>query len=109
MAFDIATKAIAKGQHHEVTPIQEAFFYMPLMHDEKLVSQIAAVALYEALVARCASESDEAKFAIASLDFCKRHLENILQFGRFPARNAILDRESTTEEIELLKENPSGF
>jgi uncharacterized protein (DUF924 family) len=109
MAVDVAVNAIAKGQHHEVTSTQRPFFYLPLMHDERLISQVAALALYESLVSQCEPDSEDAKFAGASMRFCKLHLDVILRFGRFPARNVILGRESTTEEIEFLRQNPSGF
>ncbi len=42
-------------------------------------------------------------------DYALRHRELIARFGRIPHRNAILGRESTVEEIELLKQPGSSF
>jgi uncharacterized protein (DUF924 family) len=42
-------------------------------------------------------------------DFELKHKIIIDRFGRFPHRNAILGRASTTEEIELLKQPGSSF
>jgi uncharacterized protein (DUF924 family) len=109
MARDIAVNAIAKGQHREVATMQETFFHLPLSHDERLISQIATVALFESMLLRCQANSEDTKFAEASLGAGKSHLEVIRRFGRFPGRNAVLDRESTPEELEFLKEHPFGL
>ncbi|KAF8858713.1 DUF924-domain-containing protein [Acephala macrosclerotiorum] len=108
MAFDIATKSIAKGFHHEVSNIQETFFFMPLMHSETLIGQIAGIGMFESLHARCENPeiAEKAKMSVA---FAERHKNCILRFGRFPSRNEILGRISTPEEIEYLKEHPHGF
>ena len=39
----------------------------------------------------------------------ERHKAVIDHFGRYPHRNAILNRQSTPEELAFLKANPSGF
>ena len=109
MAHDFAVTALAKGQHAELSPLQQIFFYLPLVHDEKLLSQVAGVALSEAMFAKFKSDAENAKFAESSLVSAKKHLDVILRFGRFPARNAALGRESTPEEIEFLKEHPFGL
>lgn len=106
MAVSIASEAIAKGVDKEVSTFQQPFFYLPLMHDERLISQIASTALYEGLVKRCTPDTDEANFAVASVGFAKHHRDVISKFGRFPSRNEILGRKSTPEEIQFLKEHP---
>lgn len=87
MALGIATEAIAKGEDREVEHMQQAFFYLPLMHDERLISQIAVLALYEGLVSRCDPETQASEFAVSSIASAKSHLEAIRRFGRFPSRN----------------------
>jgi uncharacterized protein (DUF924 family) len=109
MALDVAITAIAKGQHKEVTPLQQVFFHTSFTYDERLISQVTCVALNEALAARCERDAEISKFAQASVDSAKNHLDVILRFGRFPARNAALGRESTADEIEFLKDHPLGF
>jgi uncharacterized protein (DUF924 family) len=108
MALDVAVTGIAKGQHKQLKPLQQLLFHMPFTHDERLISQVTCVALCEAMAARCEGDVDISKFAQASVDSAKGHLNVILRFGRFPGRNAALGRESTAEEIEFLKENPFG-
>ena len=44
-----------------------------------------------------------------NIDYMKRHAEIIETFGRFPHRNAILNRESTAEEKTFLKTPNSSF
>ena len=43
------------------------------------------------------------------LDYAKQHHDIILKFNRFPHRNNILNRPSTKEEIEFLKQPGSSF
>ena len=105
----IATKSIAKGYDKQVTFYQATNYYLPLMHAENLLAQVAVVAMYENLHNRCPEDSEEKEFLSRSAAFAKNHLSVILQFGRFPSRNKILGRESTKEEEEFLKEHPHGF
>jgi len=66
------------------------FFYMPLMHSEKLEDQNQSVALF--------SKAG----LIHNLRFAQHHQRLIKRFGRFPHRNAILGRNSTQDEMEYL-------
>ena len=108
-ALDIAMQGIAKGLDREVEPIQQALFYLPLMHNETLLGQIAAVSLYENYAQRCEPDSPAKTFATDSIGFAKQHRDVISRFGRFPRRNEALGRKSTAEELEYLRENPHGF
>jgi uncharacterized protein (DUF924 family) len=67
------------------------FFYMPFQHSEDLADQELCCALFKAL-----GNPDNDKYAID-------HRDIVARFGRFPHRNEVLDRASTTEEIEYLK------
>ncbi|PVH74883.1 DUF924-domain-containing protein [Cadophora sp. DSE1049] len=109
MALDVAAKVIARGHHKQVTNLQMQAFYLPLMHHENIVSQIAATSFYESLIARCESEPELQERLQMSLHYAERHRDCILKFGRFPSRNEIMGRTSTPEEIAYLKEHPSGF
>ncbi|KAK5296027.1 hypothetical protein LTR14_003658 [Exophiala xenobiotica] len=110
-AAALATQAIANEFDRQVGDLEALFFYLPLMHDEQLVSQIACVALIETLLARCkgAEDSQARQFVQRSVGFAKSHRDVIARFGRFPSRNNILGRESTDEEVDFLKEHPSGY
>lgn len=108
-AFDIATKSIAKGFDKKVTLNQAVTFYLPLMHHESLLAQIATLAMYENFINRCPDGSSELQFHSKGIDSVRQHLDVIQRFGRFPSRNKILGRESTEEELAYLNENPDGF
>ena len=109
MALEVAVNGIAKEQQKELTPLQQIFFHLPFTHDERLISQVACVALCEAMIARNGPGKDVMNFAEASLGSARKHLAVIQRFGRFPGRNAALGRESTAEEVEFLKDHPFGL
>ena len=67
------------------------------MHSESAVIHSEAVKLYEALG------------NITNLEFEYKHKAIIDRFGRFPHRNKVLGRESTSEELEFLKQPNSSF
>lgn len=89
-AVAVARYAVANGLDQQLPVERRAFLYMPLMHSENLADQDESVRLFEA-----AGLDGNARFA-------RHHRELIRRFGRFPHRNAILERESTPEEIEYL-------
>lgn len=86
-----ATTAIGRGWDLRVEPPARQFFYLPLEHSERLVDQDRAVRLF---VARM-PEPD-------LLLHARAHRQTIRDFGRFPARNAALGRDSRPEEKEWL-------
>jgi uncharacterized protein (DUF924 family) len=108
-AASVAVTAIAAGQDREVSLLKQPFFYMPLMHDESLLGQVAALGLFEALVTRCEEGSLEREYAGKGLESTRRHLRVIERFGRFPSRNGVLGRESRGEEKSFLEEHRNGF
>jgi uncharacterized protein (DUF924 family) len=91
----------------KLAPIERVFFYMPLQHSESLDDQELAVDRFLQLEREVASEL-QSTFA----DFRKyaqRHRDIIARFGRFPYRNAILGRRSTSEETAWLKHGGETF
>lgn len=44
-----------------------------------------------------------------NLEFELKHKMTIDRFGRYPHRNTVLDRESTPEELQYLKQPSSSF
>ncbi len=104
------TLALDGIEHHEdekLQPLERVFFYMPFQHSENLDRQVQGVRLYTALAEKAGPETKTA--LINSLDYMKRHHAIIQRFGRFPHRNAALERASTPEEIEFLKQPGSSF
>lgn len=102
-----ALHALERGMDNHLRPIQRVFLYLPFEHSEVLADQNRSVILFEQLHKQVSSGQQET-FA-GFVDFAKRHREVIRRFGRFPHRNRILERESTPEEIEFLKQPGSSF
>ena len=90
MAIKVSKLAIAKGFDQQVDKDKLAFLYMPLMHSENMDDQNLSVSLFEK-----AGLEENARFA-------KHHRDIVQQFGRFPHRNEILQRESSQSEIDYL-------
>ena len=99
----------AQGFDREVPLDQQAFFYVPFEHQEDLLSQVASVSLFEGRAGRCEVGSSEREFVDEGVSASVRHRDAIALFGRFPARNKVLGRQSTPEELEFLKTHPFGF
>lgn len=106
-ALQAAVAAIAQGFDRQVPWLQQAFFYLPLEHDESLQSQVASVALFEGLVARRPAEQEQ--LAQTFLGFALRHRDTIRTFGRFPGRNGALGRTPSAAEVAHLEAHPMGF
>lgn len=94
-ARTIARAAIEAGFDRQVEPAMRNFFYLPFEHSEDLADQDYCLAL--------ATEAGDAQ----SLQYAKIHRDIIVQFGRFPHRNAALGRTSTPEEQKFLDDG--GF
>jgi len=81
-------------------PIERMFFYLPLEHAESMEAQDVAVEALERLARE--SPADLRDYLAYCATFAHKHREVIAKFGRFPHRNAVLNRESTAAEIEWL-------
>ena len=96
-ALDLTKYALSNKYPQDLAAEQQAFLYMPLMHSENKLDQALSVKLVQAL-----GKEDNRKFAL-------KHQEMSNRFGRFPHRNQILGRESTTDEREFLNQPGSSF
>lgn len=110
LALDLTLRSLREGSDQSLYLIERTFFYMPLMHAEDLAVQETSVQYFEKLL----QESRQKKTANASyyeysLGFAQRHQEIIRRFGRFPHRNAILQRPSTEAEEQFLHKPASSF
>ncbi len=90
----IARHAIARNDDLKIDPAVVEFFYTPIMHSEALADQDWCVALF---AERQGKDGKNYPFALS-------HRDQIVRFGRFPARNAALGRTSTAEEQAFLAE-----
>lgn len=107
----VALKLCVEGAMEKIdrglTPIERAFFYMPLQHAESRKVQKKSVDIYNRLATAVSATYRETFETIAQ--FAELHADIIEQFGRFPHRNAILGRENTPEEDEYLAGDAPTF
>lgn len=80
------------------TPARQ-FFYMPLMHSENLCDQERCIRLVMERMPETGADT---------LLHARAHRDIIRMFGRFPYRNAPLDRPSTAPEREFLAQGGYG-
>jgi uncharacterized protein (DUF924 family) len=97
IARRLARVAIEQSFDVAMTRLERLFLYLPFEHSEERADQALSVQLI-------ASVGDDAwtRYAIA-------HKEVIDRFGRFPHRNAVLNRVSTADELAFLKELKNSF
>lgn len=107
IALELARDAIATGEDMKLKPVERWFLYMPFEHSESSTDQRRSVDKFTELLEQCEPEHKE-QF-VAALDFAKRHAKVIQKFGRFPHRNAMLGRTSSSAERAFLKTTPGGF
>lgn len=102
-ALALSQDAIGSGRHLHLPAIHRMFLYLPLQHCEDLPTQEKSVALNQEL-AQFASDPQFVGFA----RYAVAHRDVIARFGRFPHRNAILGRTSSTAELAYLEQH-GGF
>jgi uncharacterized protein (DUF924 family) len=97
IARRLAGLAIAQGCDEAMTPEERLFLYLPFEHSEDPADQMLAVELITRL-----GNAEWTRDAMA-------HKTIIDRFGRFPHRNAILNRHSSAAEIALLQDPEEWF
>lgn len=97
MALVLAQEAVATGALEQLEPMERAFLLMPYMHSESAVVHEEAERLFKVWTPE------------GSYTFELHHKAIIDRFGRYPHRNRILGRDSTSEEEEFLKQPGSSF
>lgn len=107
LASQFALEGIKLNQDKELFPIERAFFYLPLEHSENLEIQKISIKKFAEL-------KNQAPQSLSSIfesyeKYALQHYKIIEKFGRFPHRNATLNRQSTVQELEFLKGPNSSF
>jgi len=102
LALAAARAMVASGQDRRLTGVQRQFVYLPFEHAEDMAAQAQSLALFAQL-------EREMPALAGLLDWAQRHRDIIGRFGRFPHRNAVLQRESSAEELAFLQTPGSGF
>ena len=106
-ALEICKQGLSRKLDLELPIEHRVFFYMPLEHSEDLEDQELCIRLLTALK----RESPESKQQLINnyVSFAQQHKEIIEQFGRFPHRNAALNRTNTTDEAIYLEDEHASF
>jgi len=107
VALKYCVEGAMQKQEQDLAPIEKVFFYMPLQHAESQKVQAKSVRLYKRLVASSSPTYRETFETV--LQFAELHKDIIDQFGRFPHRNTLLNRENTAEEDEYLSVDVPNF
>lgn len=97
VALVLAQEAVRQPEFASLSQEQQRFVLMPFMHSESALVHQKALPIFEQL-------GDP-----LTLEFEIMHKQIIDQFGRYPHRNALLNRVSTPAEIEFLKQPNSSF
>ena len=106
-ALKLSVSGLLYGADAALDPLERIFFYMPLQHAESLDVQEEAVAAFRRLIEEAPAElHDTFKSALhAAIE----HRDLIARFGRFPHRNAVLGRESNSNEEAWLAHEGRRF
>jgi uncharacterized protein (DUF924 family) len=96
MALALAQEAVTAGALLSLDPDQCHFLLMPYMHSESAVIHRVAEPLFR-------------QYARVGHKHEVQHKAIIERFGRYPHRNKVLGRESSTEELEFLQQPNSSF
>jgi uncharacterized protein (DUF924 family) len=107
LALKLCVEGAMEKKDLGLTPIQRVFFYMPLQHAESRKVQAKSVDLYNRLATLVSPTYRETFLTVAQ--FAELHRDIIDQFGRFPHRNKLLERENTAEEAEYLANDIPDF
>ncbi|MBS0427241.1 MAG: DUF924 family protein [Proteobacteria bacterium] len=94
LARHYADRLVAQGFDQRIEESLRLFCYLPFAHSEDMSDQQRSLALNRALSAE-------------SGDHAQGHLDIIRRFGRFPHRNHLLGRTTTTEEQAFM--DAGGF
>jgi len=97
IARRLAKCAVEQGFDITMSKEERLFLYLPFEHSEDRGDQAFSLNLHKQL-----GKEDWTHVAVA-------HKEIVDRFGRFPHRNAVLNRVSTADEIAFLKDPNNSF
>lgn len=97
MARRLSRLAIENGFDAQMTDVERSFLYLPFQHSEDRDDQALSLRLFENL-------GDE-----ELIGYARAHKAIIDRFGRFPHRNAALNRASSPDEVAVLNEPMGSF
>ena len=107
LALKLCVQGAMEKMERSLSPIQKLFFFLPLQHAESRKVQAKSVEVFRHL-AESVSETERETF-MTVLQFAELHKDIIDQYGRFPHRNELLNRDNTPEENEYLAGDSLNF
>lgn len=107
LALKLCVEGAVQKKDKGLAPIEKVFFYMPLQHTESRKVQAKSAKLFNRLAESVSKTYRETFLTVAQ--FAELHKDIIDQFGRFPHRNTLLNRENTAEENEYLATDSPDF
>ena len=95
LALELALRTIDQGRDQELMLIERAFLYLPLMHFEDVTLQQRSVENFTKLIEEAKiKNTDNVHYYEYSLKHAKEHHDTVAEHGRFPHRDAILNRNA---------------
>jgi len=103
-AQHVAHHCLRLGHDREHPPHKRIWYYLALFHSEAALDQELALAKLAGLVVEVRLSEWKACVPVykEALSYSIKYFSVIEKFGRFPDRNAILNRASTEEEEKFL-------
>ena len=98
----LVTEGVDREYLDELDPPERLFYLLPLVHSEEMQDHLFVQQLGEVFL------KDHSNYAGIKKSW-DDHTKVIKRFGRYPHRNKILQRQSTLEEINFLKEPNSSW
>lgn len=110
LALDVVSRSVYEGIDKDLALVERVFLYMPFMHSESLSFQEEGVRAFEGIVEESKQKSPQnTPYFEYNLKYARQHRDIIAQFGRFPHRNATLNRTLTAPEEAFLGKPGSSF
>ncbi|GGD56106.1 DUF924 family protein [Lacimicrobium alkaliphilum] len=107
-ALTLCYEGITCGYDKHLTLVERLFFYHPLEHAEEIQAQQQSVAMFAQLM-EAYPDDPQHQAAQNAYKYALEHRDIIQQFGRFPHRNRVLNRRSSSEEQAYLQGGGKRF
>jgi len=99
---ELTRKVWEKKWHSKLAVPEQLMLLLVLSHSEHSSDHVLAKEWYEYISQNAPYEQQQ--YMLGHYRMEKVHFQEIKKFGRYPHRNALLGRESTTEELKWLSE-----
>lgn len=108
-SLEIVHSLVKEREDKKYKIFERVFLYLPLEHSEDIEDQNTSVKLFEELLEEMKTNESIKGTGEALLNYAKKHRDIVKQFGRFPHRNEVLQRETTVEEQTYLTNGGDRF